>query len=68
MRSYESTDEIDRSCNDCGATDWREFESRRYSGDRNDKIAKTWVVCESCDGEGKLFEEGGSEQWTGVLR
>lgn len=68
MRNFDNTDEIDRSCNNCGTSDWVVFEEDEYGGPKDRNIAKTWLYCNSCDREGKLFEESGNIEWTGQLR
>lgn len=68
MRKYEDVDEIDRSCNNCGESEWSIFEVNSYGGDKGKKIEKTYFSCGSCNAEGKLFEEHNNVQWSGNLR
>lgn len=68
MRNYEEASEIDRSCNNCGESEWSVFEEQEYGGERDQKICKTYLSCRSCNSEGRLFEENNNIQWSGNLR
>lgn len=64
--------EVDRKCNECGATEWTEIVQTDYPERRQerDRTVKTVYVCTECSAEGKHFDrkETGTEQYTGALR
>jgi len=63
---------MDRTCTNCGASEWTELVQESYPDRRRerDQTTKRVFKCQNCGEEGKKFERGltGTTQYTGVLR
>lgn len=60
---------MNRDCNDCGESDWRELLSKEKGGrGDSDPVKVTVYKCRNCGAEGRRFDEGGSTTFSGALR
>jgi len=65
---------MDRECNGCGGTEWKELHEEEYSGHEHPSSSndrrKRVLVCEECDSEGRVFDKGlsGVSVYAGAAR
>lgn len=62
---------MDRTCNDCGDSDWTELLDTSYPERRRDRdqTVKTVYECKSCGAQGRHFEHhDGPDTFSGAFR
>ncbi len=64
--------EIDRECNECGASNWSNVLETDYPERRNERnrTVKTVYNCNNCGAQGRHFEHksGGPDTYSGAFR
>jgi len=62
----------ERTCNECGASNWTKVVDDAYPDRRRDrdKTVKTVYACDSCDSEARHFDQrnDGTEIFSGAMR
>jgi uncharacterized Zn finger protein len=65
--------DIERTCNDCGSSEWREIVPLKTSyperRKERERTVRRILECENCGAEGRRFEDGhsGHIQYSGAM-